>query len=635
MPSISKSTRASPSALEVGIRLQRTDSSRLRISRLQTIEKAEAELSSLLPQLNVVKLLVDNYFDRIHWFILVFHQSDFRSMFEQLFGNTYQQRTGVTSRLGFVSVLLAVCIISLSYTTSEQKGKLAEYSINCEVLQEKLLQALNLRFLDIISLGSVEAVQTCVLLGSFHIFHGQPELAWPICGSGLRIAQTLNLHRRTFSSTQQTPDLDDPAQRAEETRKRCWWAVYEMETFCSMLYGFPLSITDSDCDVLFINPYAMRSRDSSWDATTCRAQGKPTLLSYKYFMTKLSIIVKTGLTDLYGLRQCMKSPVDSLSLDIGRRLQNLVANVAKLDQELHLWCQGLPNRLRPSTTTDPEAMESPSAYSTGSANISQSGFEDGIFQLQGLALKLAFENARILVHRPLLSYKMTFSSSTKEHTSSIFFRAQDPFQCSVEACRDAALEISNIGTMPIFKQAIHTYALSFVSLHLFTAGITLSIMTNIDALNEGFHEAKLGLRRLMAMQHRLKPRSIVAEQGLNILARLMSLIISKEIKQTFDFESETNQSDGEQRQSGSPPKLSDGGQQGASSLPSINATLFQNSPTPAICYILEKEASSAAEVESTVPYNVYRDPTIEESLQEFEQGRFPPTSLIFPNWLHV
>jgi hypothetical protein len=29
--------------------------------------------------------LVDNYFDRIHWFILVFHQDDFRKKFQDLY----------------------------------------------------------------------------------------------------------------------------------------------------------------------------------------------------------------------------------------------------------------------------------------------------------------------------------------------------------------------------------------------------------------------------------------------------------------------------------------------------------------------------------------------------------------------
>lgn len=48
------------------IRLHRPDKLYLRASRLRMLKEAEAELSSLLPQLEVVTLFVDDYFDRIH-----------------------------------------------------------------------------------------------------------------------------------------------------------------------------------------------------------------------------------------------------------------------------------------------------------------------------------------------------------------------------------------------------------------------------------------------------------------------------------------------------------------------------------------------------------------------------------------
>lgn len=45
---------------------------------LSAISPAETELLSLLPRLEPARLLVDNYFDRIHWFMLVFHQNSFK-----------------------------------------------------------------------------------------------------------------------------------------------------------------------------------------------------------------------------------------------------------------------------------------------------------------------------------------------------------------------------------------------------------------------------------------------------------------------------------------------------------------------------------------------------------------------------
>jgi len=106
----------------------------------------------------------------------------------------------------------------------------------------------------------------------------------------------------------------------------------------------------------------------------------------------------------------------------------------------------------------------------------------------------------LFIHRPLLSYKTVLSSNSPDGLAgSTHLRASDPFQCLVPACRDAAPQISNIWSMPIFKQAADTYVVLFVSPHLFTVGVALSIMTSIDSPSQEFQEVKMRLRRLIEM----------------------------------------------------------------------------------------------------------------------------------------
>ncbi|KAF2135601.1 uncharacterized protein K452DRAFT_363064 [Aplosporella prunicola CBS 121167] len=492
---------------------------------IKSSKRAEVELMSIIPALEPATLLVNNYFDRIHWFMLVFHQTDFIEGFHQLYTRLGHHPTEMNVRLGFLSVFTSVCIVSLRYTNAEQRATLAGYGVHPDNLQDRLLTALRLRLFDVVSLGSIEAIQTCVLLGSFFLYHGEPELAWPICGCGLRIAQALNLHRQKSARSSASPDLDDPVQRAEETRKRCWWAVYEIETFCSMLYGFPLSISDDDCDVQHIDPYPVRSKDPTWESATWRATGQATLLSYKFSMVQLSTIVKSALTDLYGLRQSLPGKGSAIRND-GSRLQNLIAGVNRLDSRLQQWYTSLPKQLQ----SEKNEVPAPAQGSNPAASMQRH-----LFQLQALALKLAFENARILVHRPLLSYKMVASHGIPEGQSSSATSPPDPFRVSTVICRDAALQIAKVGSTQVFKDAADTYAVSFISLHLFTAGVTLSIMTSPDPLSQASHESKLGIRRLMEMQSRLKSKSIVAEQGLGILKKLMSLVLLKEKEKMFEF----------------------------------------------------------------------------------------------------
>lgn len=608
-------------------------------------------------------LLVNNYFDKVHWFMLLFHQSDFRGLFRQLYRDLEEQdrREPPTVGLGFLSVFGAVCVVSLRYIDAQQKASLSEWRIQSDVLQEKLLTTLRLRLLEIVSQGCIEAVQVCVLLGSFYLYHGEPELAWPICGCGLRIAQALNLHRRRPQPEGSgPPDLDDPGQRAEETRKRCWWAVYEIETTCSMLYGFPLSINDDDCDIQLLYPYPLRSRDASWIPTLWQETGQATLLSYKHAMAQLAVIVKSALTDLYGFRQRRVHTNGNSGVTDRHRLQGLMSSVTGLDKRLREWHARLPLQLRPASLTA-ASNGSGERFSSmdGGHGLSDKAFQHHLFQLQALSLKVAYENAKILIHRPLLSYRMVVPPTNRNSTTAVL-GTSDTCQSSIQVCRDAALEISNIGSLPVFQGVADTYAVSFVSLHLLTAAIALSILTTLAPLTQESHDCKMGIRRLMEMQSRLRARSIVAEQGLGILKKLMSLVLTKEMKEMLEFPRPGEEA---------APALAVIDQQGADD----NVGGAPRAAQEARVTIDERDEACQTKNQSVDPISVdaasviippagaggstgqgfsfYEDPVITQALLDFEQGmcylslsvstlfRFspfsPPPPLLFGNevWL--
>jgi hypothetical protein len=75
-------------------------------------------------------------------------------------------------------------------------------------------------------------------------------------------------------------------------------------------------------------------------------------------------------------------------------------------------------------------------------------------------------------------------------------------------------------------------------LHLLTAGVTLCIMASLNPLSLESFESKLGIRRLMEMQVSLKPNSIVADQGHQLLKKLLSLVMRKETQSMLDFGSQ-------------------------------------------------------------------------------------------------
>ncbi|KAG9256345.1 uncharacterized protein F5Z01DRAFT_618439 [Emericellopsis atlantica] len=464
---------------------------------------AARELISLLPAADVATVLVEIYFDKIHWFMLLFHQMEFRDSFAKLYRSHALGLGGLLGGkdIGFLSVLLAVFSLSLRLAADDQRRQLAARGVDTNAVRESILTALRLRLLDVIALGSTEAVQMCVLLGSNYLYHGEPELAWTLCGCALRLAQALHLHRHAS---------------ATDAAKRCWWAIHEVDTFCSMIYGFPQSMADADCDVGALDPNDPYSIATDPERSSL---GHTTLLDYKCAMIKLSKIIKSTLTDLYGTRS-------------SSHVRNLVVSVASLDARLTQWHAELPGRL---------TLGSP-AQSNGDKelldHVAQNGMEqeshtlsnDQLYRLQALALKLAFENTRILIHRPLLSYR-TNDNDSRTADEAVSQETRDPFRCSVQACCDAAVQISWADRAAIFGLASTTYALGFVSMHLFTAGVTLCVVTTLDPLGPQSQGCKLGIRRLLRMLLVLSQKTIVAEQGLQLLQKLLRLVMEKETEE--------------------------------------------------------------------------------------------------------
>ncbi|KAI9926887.1 hypothetical protein MW887_003986 [Aspergillus wentii] len=439
-------------------------------------QSAINDLVSLLPHYEAAALLVDTYFDRVHWFMLIFHQDEFRRRWQKLYQISSNQLQAKLHSIGFIRAY--------------RQRLLASHNIDHEKLKERIFSSIRANLLDIVSLGSLEAVQTCVLLGTYYLFHGSPGLAWPVCGCGLRIAQALKLHRklpRDGSGSLRSINL----RNHNETRKRCWWAIYEIETFCSMSYGYPHSIRDDDCDVEPLDPSAKSQSVQSPKSFNEPLQCNTTLLAYKYFMSKLSVLTKAALAELYRI-----GPVSANNSGYpGNSVTSLhlIEKVSEFDSRLRKWNEEIPPKLQLQSGVNAEVSYSSPEELDRDIGASGPRFEIYIFQLQALALKLAYENARILVHRPLLSYKLVSKANDPmpENSTNTSGEHPDPFRLSLQVCRDAALSTSEVVSMPIAELVSDTYAAAF-------------------------------------------NRSTLAAQGLEILQRLTRHVMEKELNAMLD-----------------------------------------------------------------------------------------------------
>ncbi|KAH8429095.1 transcription factor domain-containing protein [Aspergillus melleus] len=486
---------------------------------------ALTDMISLLPNIEAASLLVDTYFDRVHWFMLIFHQDEFRQRWPKLYQLSRRQSRQSSHWTGFVSTLLMVIAIGLQYAGPHRQRLLARHGVSQD-LKERILSTVRARLLDIVSLGSLEAVQTCILLGTFYLYHGAPRLAWPVCGCGLRIAQALQLHRKLRPSGTQNLHMQ------KETRKRCWWAIYEIETFCAVSYGYPHSIRDADCDVEPLDPLAKLPVSQSPSSFDEPLTGEPTLLSYKYFMSKLSVITKQALAELYRIGPDYAE--NAARVPPSSDLRGIIRKVDDFDSRLRQWDTEIPAKLRWQNVAHNINYTS---LEEVDEDIGASGprFENHIYQLQALALTLAYESSRILIYRPLLSYKLINRPGTESISDDFESAPANPLEASLRSCREAAIKMSEISSSAIVDLVSETYAAGFVSIHTFTAGVALGIITSMDPLNSHSGDTKRGLRQLMGIQEKLKSRSIMAEQGLEILQRLTKLVMEKELSVMLDL----------------------------------------------------------------------------------------------------
>ena len=157
----------------------------------------------------------------------------------------------------------------------------------------------------------------------------------------------------------------------------------------------------------------------------------------------------------------------------------------------------------------------------------------GIYGLQALLLQLAYDNALILIHRPILALRKSALRSA----------SQDVYRRSVNACWEACLRISNIGRHHIFNQNSQVHAISQIGIHLFTAGVLLSAFAGSEPLSRMAWEAKQGLNRAIRMQRQLRTKTVVSGQSLSILETLTREVLKKEEKAILAQDAET-QGDG-------------------------------------------------------------------------------------------
>lgn len=507
-----------------------------------------------LPPVPVVEYSLTVYFNMVHWFMTVVHEGNIMTKFQEIKvalenGNLEALDTDEN----FNEILLLMIIISLgvkySFMHPARRRKvlklyhdsmcLREANLEEDVkpkvdnLMNNILLVIRGNLFSSLSICTLATVQTSILVSSFYLYHGDPNLAWAVLGCGHKAAHMLRLNKE-FKRERLSPPLTAVDDEIVQLRRRVFWALYIADRFSAMSYGLPIGIPDTGCDVklpdnrkAFPNP-----RRSSY---LLMEQGEETnLLTYQTYKVTFYIILGEILTKLYHPRE--KSCLDQVKEysppgqnDEDNSTQQLFKTVKYLDKKLRNWFDSLPELLRleyhekrdskeyldrdsDEDLITPEADDQ--SLSPQEVKARRERIKQRILGVEALLLQLGYDNAMIILHRPLLRYR-------SESVNALDYSAR--------SCWEAALRTSKIIHSGVFAACQRTHAGSFAGLHIFNAGVVLYYFGCREIFGTQSMECKRGLKCIIQTQRALGDKLPVAKPSVQILERLIKLMLQKEM----------------------------------------------------------------------------------------------------------
>ncbi|KAJ4514067.1 hypothetical protein HRR83_006565 [Exophiala dermatitidis] len=476
-----------------------------------------------LPSKRVTDYLLNVYMGAVHWFMMVFHEPTLRASYEAFMAN----RRSPKSRSNQAIFILLLLSLGAHYA-SEEDVRARFPSFNLDTFQRLSLKRVEDSLHTLYDSAEIESVQVCVLLGSYYMYHGRPNLAFVILGAGISCAQLMSLHKE--SSWRWLSEI------AKEERRRTFWALFVFDRFASTIFGRPCGIPLNDIDVKIpenIGDTTVQHPRFRSTATMPDGTVEPvTTFSYSKYKFKLYQISSPIISDLYFHRS---SDVSELAIKVSR-----------INEELVSWFNSLPPELKLE-----DLFRNPAEPVTANTRP---------FMLQALALQIAYDNVQILLHRPLLSQDLrkfkTSEKPARSHHDPEYPTAIDTnttsaatdtdantkldsdtpdvhqiLMSSRDACWDSAIRSSKLGRyQQCLATARESHACAFLGINLFTAGMVLCVVALARPLSAQAQMAKQAVARIMALSRFLSGKALLSAQTTKILKDLVHLIGEKEIK---------------------------------------------------------------------------------------------------------
>lgn len=464
------------------------------------------------PSMSLVRSLLEEYFQSVHWFSLAIYEPKFRKRLHSI-----ADGCAYPSQRSFLLLLSVMLGMAAWYRSRTSDTTLADNEENWGKWSADLLKLVESNLVELMDQPSVMATQTCILLGSHHVYHGRPNLSFSLLGATIKMGQSIGLQRQYLRGEHE--DIEE--------RKRVWWTIYTWDRFASITYGRPLGINDKDCNLqmpsdILENPRFISS-GSTQDEAICYS-------TYQRELNRLYLIASPALEAIFGSRTFRTS--EQLTGD------SYFALVKQATKKLQEWRHCLPTHLSLDLQKDflPDNQASSRAYA-----------------LQSLSLQLTYDNVLIVLHRPLLArqvnqlstmnkrspaeaasdsptYRSVTSAQTAGQSGSYFDSMFSGTRVtSSELWMDAAVRTSKITELPVLvRLATESHLVAFLAINLFHAAIVLAVLALSEPLSDTAQEVKRTITRIFRVQDLIGKRSALSKQSTIVLKNVVALLLRRE-----------------------------------------------------------------------------------------------------------
>ncbi|KAH7176251.1 putative C6 transcription factor [Dactylonectria macrodidyma] len=452
-------------------------------------------LGNRFPDQQAIQSLLEDYFESVHWFSLVIYEPKFRRRLLSI-----KDGYAYPAEAPFLTLLSMILCMAAWYRSKRAVHNGEEWRL----WSDDLLKIVESRLVQVMDQHSIAAVQTCILLGSHHVYHGRPNLSFALLGAAVKMSHAMGLHRDFTGGT--FGDIEE--------RKRVWWTIYTWDSV-----GMPTEFTES--------PYFTHQSVE---------QGLPdvTYSPYQTGLSKLYLVASPALKNIFG----------SLSVRSAKQhFESTYASlVSEVTQRLLVWRRQLPQHLSLDLNKD---------YHPGNTE-----WGSRAYILQSLSLQLTFDNLLIVLHRPFLARQvenlsMTASapytnlpqtgspsvqsqmSSLTPHADSLSSRdhASPGWEKNAgsEHWWNAAVRTARVTELPQLAQlATDSHLVAFMALNLFHAAIVLILVALSDPLSNSAQGVKRTITRVFRLQELLGQRSALSSQSSVVLKNLIGLLLRRE-----------------------------------------------------------------------------------------------------------